>query len=749
MAKGKKSLIWASLLSLALIFPLIPVVNASPLYEDFTDYTEVEPDDRIQKTQNHLDAILVRNEDSRLQKDYGVDYFIDFIHLFDVKFDRENGLDGIGSCWGLTNYLDDIYYYEIDPHRKDSLYVLMYGPTPRFYLRETTTTDLYSSTGMDISLATWYFIRMQKSGTSFSIRVWSDSTDRDNNDIDAGSYVGERSLILHKEHTFRYIFACNSYNDGNDNSLDVDVENLDLQEKFIEYDAQTNIISCIGGYESNPINFNDLWLSDKTGTFSLQDRNGINQTDASPVSVDYALRPTDYGYLGGAGDDLGFFISNWANLSSIKITVVGIDLEENAVSENLTITGNGYWFVLEYYHDIATTQVIEFNNTSATASFDYELFQGQWGVVWKIDENQFMFDARLNIGDGLTLTYFADDSKEIMFTDKCSGSWFTMIYIKRKAHARFGLLENANEKRTSRGVNFIFDNGDFPIYAIQLDSAFSSLFANTLHFYSSTALSINTSVGVRFTMKGWDTRIWNCLFSGIELKLEPYHVDATCDLFNVNLQQASCALLPHKTTPTYSKLFATDFIALISSTGNKGFSIHNFYARGYTYIIQTDSSWSMDSYLVNADLDKWEFNFFMGDTAKLYRQYTFNLNVTDEAGSPIENANVTIQHYGINAGIDYNGLTASNGSIPTQTLTTGFYNQTGANSIYDYNPYHIKVKKQGYEIYEGNFTLNKPMDIELILQPKRGFGSFFPLGFLFGGLILLVIGLALIHQKRK
>jgi len=83
----------------------IPLVKALT-YEDFTTYTEVDPDERINTTANHLDYYTVGNEDSYLYKDMGVGHFGDLEHFLDAKSDFET-VSMRGIIWMVANDLDD------------------------------------------------------------------------------------------------------------------------------------------------------------------------------------------------------------------------------------------------------------------------------------------------------------------------------------------------------------------------------------------------------------------------------------------------------------------------------------------------------------------------------------------------------------------------------------------------------------------------------------------------------------------
>lgn len=209
------------------------------VFEDFTTYTEVEPDDRIQKTAQHIDHLAYRNEDSYLYKDKDVDHFgSNWEHLVDVYCASSNA-QGIGAFWAVTNDLDDIQgLYNAD---KNYLYMCFAAAGTVTYLVEgyggVHYADSYAS-----SVATWYYLRIKKVGTAFTCKIYDTAASRDAETADA-HLLDTLSLTLHSDLSYRYIFGCNSQNTGETIALAQDIENLDLQEAVVALDFSASIIT--------------------------------------------------------------------------------------------------------------------------------------------------------------------------------------------------------------------------------------------------------------------------------------------------------------------------------------------------------------------------------------------------------------------------------------------------------------------------------------------------------------------------
>lgn len=195
--------------------------------EDYKTYTEVDEAtdsiDVVSDSQVDFDADL--DEDDYLYYDYGVAHFDDFNHTFDFIYaDIDSGFGGI---WALSNDLGNIRYWQ--DNSKTAVVVFPYY-TPRLYLREYHAGNEYNDF-IVIAESTTYYLLVVKSGTSLDVRVWTNSGDRDNDDVGAGSYVGALGLTLQADHSFRYVYGVVGY-DSNLPSRECSIScyNLDLGE---------------------------------------------------------------------------------------------------------------------------------------------------------------------------------------------------------------------------------------------------------------------------------------------------------------------------------------------------------------------------------------------------------------------------------------------------------------------------------------------------------------------------------------
>lgn len=276
----KEKYVFLFFLIIMLAFPLfsfeVPIVQANPSYEDFTTFTEIDTGaDRIQKTANHIDHMAYRDEITYLYKDYGAAHFTDFVHFINI-YSGFNVAQSIGFFWGLSNDLGD--FKTLRTTLKDVLGVFTYPNTIKLW--EATGGSSYSDTSVVLSSSTWYYLRIEKSGTAFICGIWSNSGDRDVNDTGAGSYVDGLSITLQSDYSFRYCYGCSSYNDGWSFYVNNDIENLDLNE------APANIAPVNDSCTITDMDDSDNLYAQISGGYSI-DYDGHD--DDGYVDIDYVL----------------------------------------------------------------------------------------------------------------------------------------------------------------------------------------------------------------------------------------------------------------------------------------------------------------------------------------------------------------------------------------------------------------------------------------------------------------------------
>jgi hypothetical protein len=207
-------------------------------YEDFTSYTEVDPDDYIQKTANHIDAVLWRNKSlTAVYKDFGAGHFGNYEHLIDARCEVANNY-GVGIFWSVSNsnstvFVDDsLGTIAVDFYRAGA-------GTYWVYLLERYGGIIYG-TQQAVSANTYYYFRIQKNGTAMTVKIYSTAALRD-----AGGTpdVGTLTLTLHSDYTHQYLYAARNYENKSTEpeSSTIDVDNLNLQEGAVLKEVKESI----------------------------------------------------------------------------------------------------------------------------------------------------------------------------------------------------------------------------------------------------------------------------------------------------------------------------------------------------------------------------------------------------------------------------------------------------------------------------------------------------------------------------
>ena len=458
----------------------------------------------------------------------------------------------------------------------------------------------------------------------------------------------------------------------------------------ITYDNGTNTITIVGFNESSPCTFEDIYQADKAGTLTLISRSGVNNTDTDPVDNSYSLRPSDEKIMGGEKHDLWIEITNWNGFVNATIRLIGKDEGSNNQTEDIVVTGDGTYYSNEVWTELTQTQVISVNGSG---SFDYTLVQGQWGVVSKQGNNQYYFTCRLQIGDGSTETWLADENKAISFTgDK------GYIYVFKYGHLRLGHIVN-EEKRTTRNGCYLYNNASEYYYLILCNDG------GVIEIYSSL---LKAKKGASLTLYGSGHKIWNSVISSYITGQS--HID----MYRTTIQSVTHGV---RFIPTYANDIiisnAWYAIDLYSISGDK--TVKN--------LKLIDEITSFRTYNFNGNLHainticKWTFSWGWNSNGKIYRQYTYNLKVVDEEGNPISGAKVSV--YNRSGYLEFEDITDANGQIPEQIVTRGYYDQAHGKTLVDFSPHTLVIEKEGYETYTMQFTPTKAIDWQISLKKAR------------------------------
>lgn len=459
----------------------------------------------------------------------------------------------------------------------------------------------------------------------------------------------------------------------------------------ITYTVGTNTITVTGYTEVTPCNFTDLYNADKAGTLSLHARTGITGTDGAPVAVDRAERPTDYVVLGGASNDLYITVANW-NGTTATIQITGTDRDGTAQTEDIVVTANGNYYTTKWFKTITTTQVIVFTATT----FDYDLIQGQWGVVWSQGSFQFYFNGKIYLGNDSIITYFGDINKSILFEDLGG----THIYVSNYANLILGNLIDEVAKETDQGC-FLYSKGTATSFIVGQAGSDS-----VVSLYSSKFAGAGTSY-ILLLIKN-EGRVWNC-----HTDKKVSFISSHINLYQTNMYSSQYAIY----NPNSNSVFDTVIIDGAKSgfrCENVEITARNVIIKNCDYAVWLQGANADYSYLIDTVVDAWNLYFSIAPNARLYRQYTLNLKILDINENNIENATVVLKDKDDND--IFSVTTNASGEIVEQTVSYGYYNEANGNTLQFYSPHTLIIKKAGYQTYTEKFTLDHTINWTIALK---------------------------------
>ena len=484
----------------------------------------------------------------------------------------------------------------------------------------------------------------------------------------------------------------NSYESDADSEFTLDYEMTSSPASpangSITFDKGANIITATGYSSDTPCTFNDIWNADKAGERVLM-------ADASAVqdmNLATQVLPTDSVAL-----KLRFVVSGFVSNGFVNVT--GTDKDGNAQTEtNIAITANGNYSTSLWFATVST------KGLDCNGSYGIAVYQLQWGVVWKQGTNQYAFDCRIVVGDGTTATYLTDTEKHVIFTTAITDDTYFLSTLTG-AVATFGIKASTNLGYA--GCAFIFKvnaGGNYPRFgnsAGRLNLYGCYLAATIADTYSNCQVYGNSSSECYCSVFG------QCVSFNTFL--------GTVNRMTV-LKCVGIVSSPPTTINDITIAYGPQYATYFNGASPASVTISNGVFTSNAKLVYFNWA-STILYLVNPVADSWTFTFSSSENSKVYRQYTLDLSVFFNNNTALENANVTLSRYGQGSATIGSWLTNSSGQVASQTLSMGCYNQTGGDTIYDYNPYNLTITKEGYQTYTANFTLSQKTNWTIALQP--------------------------------
>lgn len=191
--------------------------------EDFKTFTEVDPGERIDiPAHNYFDFTSRNNETAYLYKDYGASHFGNFTQRFKMEW-NSSAVNAKSYAYALTNDLDGIKELQVGSKTYIGICFYHAGTSDyRLVLEEGYGGSIYSDYYSCSAPTAVYYVKVIKSGTDLKAYIYSDEGYSD--------LLDTLTLTLQADHTLKYAFACSSYHDDNNVSIDMDIEDYDIGE---------------------------------------------------------------------------------------------------------------------------------------------------------------------------------------------------------------------------------------------------------------------------------------------------------------------------------------------------------------------------------------------------------------------------------------------------------------------------------------------------------------------------------------
>jgi len=192
--------------------------------EDFTTYTEVDPDTEVTVISSTISwANLECATESRVHYDKGVGHFGDFEQLFDIYIDSASTLNSEFPALSLSNILG----YTTDfKSGDDALQVILRwinsAETQVYIYDRSNDNSDKGNIGVD---DTWYYLTWERDDTTLTCKCYSD---------ESRETLLDTLTITCETGTKRYIYGMVNHGSSSGDYYTGHIRNLDLQEAGAE-----------------------------------------------------------------------------------------------------------------------------------------------------------------------------------------------------------------------------------------------------------------------------------------------------------------------------------------------------------------------------------------------------------------------------------------------------------------------------------------------------------------------------------
>jgi len=207
----------------SLVVPELGVALFDDPTQDFTTWTDVDPNTRHTTTAGKVSGTIPENEDSYVYNDFGLDHFEgDYEHRFECAMTAGGtGIDGVNvGMWTMATDIDD-FANSADAAGVHANHHSVSGRRWHLKHRESGVNQDNDNTAWTVVQDTVYYVTMTRTGSTVVAVI--DTVDYGDTNYD--------TLQIDDDGTARrYGYAFQSFNLGTAHTNACTVQNLDLQE---------------------------------------------------------------------------------------------------------------------------------------------------------------------------------------------------------------------------------------------------------------------------------------------------------------------------------------------------------------------------------------------------------------------------------------------------------------------------------------------------------------------------------------
>ncbi|MBA7537665.1 hypothetical protein ES705_29934 [subsurface metagenome] len=191
-------------------------------YEDFTTYTEVDPDEELEVEARWARAVGMRRDfDTYLYDDKGADFFgLTWLHDLECYWESCDS-EAAGSLWGVSNSVEDSAHWWNTNQQALGLRFYRNPASCQLFFENHETHEQHKFE--DYAVDTTYWLTVERtSDIHVEARVYTDAARTD--------LFHTHELTVGATRQYRYLFAINSWNDGSPQRITFRVRDLNLHE---------------------------------------------------------------------------------------------------------------------------------------------------------------------------------------------------------------------------------------------------------------------------------------------------------------------------------------------------------------------------------------------------------------------------------------------------------------------------------------------------------------------------------------